>query len=266
MPRLMAAVTVLVAAAGASAAAAPDLRTVSMPWTVVAEPPPSGVASVSKGDLVLKQRLLPIGYATLVADATDLKTGNLVAAAGTALLQLKTEAGIGYCVAAAPKTTALFRARPGSPYLRACFLDADGDGRFDSSAEYEGMAIGLPSVTAKWPKHMHVLTAPIAYQVRAPGEYAPAMYAGIKFDGFAKLGGAPVFVDVYGPEAEGFGITRAWPRDQDGTGSLAKTGDVLILGAKLKVISNDGTTLQMRVDQTMPAGPFGIWQSRGYFF
>lgn len=263
----LAAALALAMATGASQAAGPDPRDVVLTWTVVPSDAAGSKIRAKPGDIVLRQRLLPVGYAALADDAFDLKTGNLVAAKGTPMLRMQSVQGVVYCAAADPKRAGLARAKPGSPYLRACFRDDQGDGSFESSAEYDGELLPLPSVSGRLPKTMHALTRSVAYAELPLQGYALPLFLGIRFDGFSGLSGAPVFEDVFGHDDETHSLARAWPRADDGRGALAKTGIVLIDGARIAVVENDGATLTLRIVDPVPAGPFGVRQfGRSHFF
>jgi hypothetical protein len=249
-----------------SALAAENDRSVTMPWTIQPFSPPDATITAMPGDIVLKQKLLPFGLATLSENATDEKTGNLVAPAGTTLLRLKLTTGAAYCVAADPKKTALARAKPGSPFLRACFVDADLDHRFESSAEYDGKAIPLPSVSGRLPKKMHLLVKPVPYAERPVEEYDGGAFVGIRYDGVSGLSGEPVFMDVFGRGDAFDSFNRSWPRSGDGTGSLSKIGSVLLNGARLEVIENDGRMLKLKIVRSMPTGSAGATQRGSHFF
>lgn len=243
-----------------------DPRYINLAWVVVPTATSTTIVDARPGDILLRQRLIPLGYATLAQDALDEKTGNLVAPASTPLLRLQATLGVVYCVAADPKPTALARAKPGSPYLRACFRDADADGRFDESAEYDGKVLPLPSVSGRLPKRMHPLTRPVGYVMQPLQSYSPDMFVGIRLDGASLLSGMPVFKDIYGHDDEIDGFNRAWPRKDDGTGAISKTGTVLLDGARITVLENNGSTLKVRVDTPIPAGVFSVTQLRGSSF
>lgn len=256
----------LIVAMSTARAADRDPREVTLAWIVAPQTTSAATIIAKPGDVVLKQPLVPLGYATLISDAVDAKTGNLVAPAGTPLLQLRATSGATFCVAANPKRTALARAKPGSPYLRACFQDVDADGRFESSAEYDGKPLTLPSVSGRFPKHRHALVSPAAYKKASLQDYQSDLFVGVRFDGFSKLSGEPVFKDVFGRGDETDSLNRAWPRSADGTGSLAKTGIVLINGARINVLENDGATLKLRIENSIPTGAFGVQQVGGNHF
>ena len=250
----------------AARSAGPDPRYVNLAWVVVPAAASATIIDAKPGDILLRQRLIPLGYAALAQDALDQKTGNLVAPASTSLLRLQAAVGVVYCVAADPKHTALARAKPGSPYLRACFRDADADGRFDESAEYDGKVLALPSISGRLPKRMHPLATPVGYVSQSLQSYSSASFVGIRLEGTSLLSGMPVFKDVYGHDDEIDGVNRAWPRQTDGTGPISKTGTVLLDGARITVLENNGSTLKVRIDKPIPAGVFNVTQLRGGSF
>lgn len=227
------------------------------------EAAPTDQITVHSGDLVLRQRLVPIGYITPDAEALDARSDKPLVPVGVALMRLMSNAGIIACVIAARPTKggadAFWVGFTGGD-RRICLSDMDKDGRFEGFVQYKGHVAGLPSINGRLPKTLHPLKAPVAYTTHDPRTLPMPFFLGIRYDGKSTLSGAPVFIDAFGQDGDVGTLNRGWPRADGGKGKLQPTGTVLLKGAVLDVIADSDDTLTIKVVKPFPIGIVGISQ------
>lgn len=235
-------------------------REVRAGWLVLppAELPPE--ATVHTGELVIRQRLVPIGYSTVDVNASD-DTGAVIVPAGTNMIRLIANTGIFECAIATENKGLSAFLVGGSIHI--CLQDKDKDGFFESYARYKGNVQGLPSMNGRLPKTLRALKAPVAYTNHDPRTLPTDYFIGIRYDGKSSLSGMPIFVDVFGSGKDVGSLDHAWPRADGGTGKLQATGRVLLKGAVFDVVANEADALTVRVMTPFPPGVFSISQFSG---
>lgn len=258
---LLALSPVIAARADDAGSSVKQARDVAAAWIVLPPDTVPAPRAVHPHDFVIRQRLVPIGYFTLDADAVDGGSGKLMLSAGAELFRLRANAGVVECAFQNQRRTV------GSTLIafgdvRVCLRDADGDGRFEDYAHYSGDVEGLPSVNGKLPKTLLPLKEPVGYSIRDPRSGPGDLFVGVRYEGKAPLTGAPLFMVAFGSGDHVGAIDRAWARDDAGKGKLGATGTVLLDGSVLQVTRLDGSDATVVIDKPLPAGVFGVSQFR----
>ena len=272
MPNIIPGYAVVMAAACcASNASAEDpaklAREVRSGWIVMPVEEAVYDKTVRHGDMVLHQRLLPLGYSTLDGDAVDGASGEIIVPRGTGMIRMMANTGIVECAIGLQKENLLGQSHADFSAVHVCLRDTDKDGRFDEYAHYNGSVEGLPSINGRMPKTLHALKTPVGYTRSDPRSMTTAYFLGLRHEGKAVLGGMPVFADVFGHDNKLGTLDRAWPRDNEGTGKTQPIGMVLLKGAMVEVVGDDGDGLKIHVTRPFPRGIFSINQvgSNGFY-
>ena len=234
----------------ASAAPKPALLTV---WQV--QPPASAVSEerlVGDGELVLKQALLPAGLATLDTEVADAGGVHLTVRPGTQLIAASTQGGRAYCALESlrpdRKTGALAPSKGG---LTLCFLDADGNGRFERVVQMP-MSISLPMVQGAIPKDVRPVD--LAYTPRPSAEIRGDYWVGIRYEQYFNIYGNRMFFLDYGHGDDKQSLTDFAKWKSKGPFPL----NVDAFGARVAVVAAEPKGARLRVEHALPAGPFAV--------
>lgn len=138
---------------------------------------PVGAVSAGFDAPFFQQKMLPAGLARLSADALPAE-GKAAVAAGTWLYEVvNAEGKKGYCISkdmsAGNQAKSLF-----IPALdkRPCFVDSDGDGRFDASFQvFEAYTVLSPPQPRGSIDGAKPMAAPVAFELADPAQYPVEM-------------------------------------------------------------------------------------------
>lgn len=228
-------------------------------WVILpdADPAPREM-SVKGGELILKQRAVPLGLARLDAPVADPK-GKFELAAGTELFALQSDVPI-YCVTGRRAPSGVSKWLLGGKNTQLCLVDADADGRLEGSFVALSPVAGLPTLTGKRPKQADPLVAPAAYRRADPRSITTPYWVGIEYQGKPLLYNRRNFAVSFG-NGDDKGSLTDWVY----TGAEFPASKSL-LRAQWTVLALEGDRLKVRIDQSMPAQPFGIMHSVTYRF
>lgn len=241
----------LVALAGMMCAASPGLarEEVNSPWFIQEIPVPTDVQTVRPGDFITRSPLLPLGIATLDQDAVSAVDDQALAPAGTQLYRLNEGwnyvpadkfPGVIYCTVAEVRQFKQFLGPTSG--ARLCLFDAQEDRQFDGWF-WKACGTGpVPAVRGSVPKKKSPLQR-LTYTVLDVKSMADPPFLGLRYVS-RNLGGGFRF--------ELTGLEKAENVDDD----LPDTGEVA--GIRFTVLSFTNGALNVRIDQTMPAGVFGF--------
>ena len=224
-------------------------------WIVQPDSAQLGERAVRDGGYVLKHRLLPPSLVELREDATDAKSGKVLAKAGDQLFGLLTSGAPVYCVGSVPKQNVARSLLFGSGNLQRCLIDSDRDGRLDGAFNAGNAIAGLPNFMRKRPKKPDAVAGG-AYTAVDPSTDKQQYFVGVRYEGRAAIigkGSVPTFSIRYGTE-DNVGSLTYDEVPKDGTFPISMT----VLGARFAVLARDAETIRVQVDEAMPEQLFGV--------
>jgi hypothetical protein len=254
----VAAIAVLCGLAVGSAQAAPaaeDERRYETVWNIQPDPAQLGERRVAIGEPVLEQRLLPIGLAIAEEDIQS-ASGDVLAEKGTQLFQLDVNRGKAYCVATVPRPSAFRSLMLGGGNLQRCFVDGDGDGRFDGQFNGGNPMRGVPFIEGKLPKTPKPASG--RYSTLPPEQFALQYTVRIALTE-AKVTASGKTAFSYRID---FGDAQTRQKLTDSIGGALGATD--ILDARWDAQAVDGKGARLAVTQVMPAQPFQVELTRRY--
>ncbi len=231
-------------------------------WIVQPDSAQTGERAVRDGDYVVKHRLLPPSLVELREDATDAKSGKVLAKAGDQLFGLLTSGAPVFCVNSVPKQNAARTLLFGSGNLQRCLIDSDKDGRLDGSFNAGNAIAGLPNFMRKRPKKPGAVAGG-AYVAVDPATDRQQYFVGVRYEGRAAIigkGSVPTFSIRYGTE-DNVGSLTYDEVPKDGAFPINMT----ILGARFAVLARDAETIQVKIDEAMPEQLFGVVVTTRYY-
>lgn len=243
------------------------LRDARSAWIIVPAENAPDTVMVHKGDMVLRQKLLPFGYAVTNVDAVDGDSPQVLVPAGTDMLRLVTASGILECSINAAKKTPFEKFNMSGEQIRYCLRDKDGDGRFEEYVRYRGSFAGMPSFDGRLPHSLYPLKAQVPYTVRRPEDLQSSYFVGIKYEGNLSAREAVDFSIVFGHDSDWDTLGGGWPHGDGGDGDAQATGRMMLGGARFVVLTNDDSGATVRVVAPFPDGALGITQhgTNGFF-
>ena len=221
-------------------------------WVIEPIDPPAGERLLASKEYVLKQRLLPTGLMRLPRAVGQAEAGAELAA-GTELIEVKSTAGIVFCEGQI-RSKKMIGGR-----LQVCFLDGDFDGRLESTFRSSSQAPALVMIGGLMPKKRMALAAPIAIDRADPATSQLGTFVAIERRNFFNIYSRESFMILFGSSEQQERIT--WPV-QFKAAEMPKELD--ILGARFTALRETGGRMAIRVDQAMPAQPFGVIQTMSY--
>jgi hypothetical protein len=245
--------TIIIAASAATAAlsiAAPAgaqerERLLSL-WMVEPAPPPEGVRHLGSKEYVLKQRLLPTGLAEI---GRSTLSGEIDAALteGTQLIEVKGASTPVYCEGE-------LKGRK-----QQCFVDADGNGSFESWFKAMSTTPAFVTISGKMPKTLQPLANPIPYKVLDPAQSKLDAFVAIERRNWFNIYSRESFMIVFGSEDKKERISQPI---QFKSAEMPK--ELTVLGARFTALSEADGKMAIKVHSSMPAQPFGVIQTVSY--
>lgn len=250
-----------VLAMGAALVPAPNPDYIETAWIVQADTAQVGERTVSDGEFVLRQRLLPPSLIELTEDAVDAKSGKTLASAGEQLFGLLTSGAPVFCVSGVPKQSLARSLFLGSGNLQRCLIDADADGRLDGSFNAGNAIPGLPNFARNRPKKPKPVTGG-SYRMIDPALHKENYFVAVRYEGrSATLKGALLTFSVrFGTDGNLGNLTRS--EMPEGT---SLPFDMSILDARFSVLARDGERIRVNVSRTIPEQRFGVVQTVRYY-
>lgn len=212
---------------------------------------------VADGEVVLRQKLLPLGLAVLGADVALPRGSRLVARRGAQLVRVGGPAGRIHCALETERTDRKGVVVPNKTGTTLCLLDGDGDGRFEGAFEGTGSVTGV-IVDALPPKQPVVVD--VAYEKRPVEEFVGDYWVGVRYEQYFNVyGNRMLFTDFGGRGAQEsltafdtFKSKGIFPRE------------VEALGAKLTILSAAPKGVRVRIDRALPPQPFSVVRTTTY--
>ncbi|MCE7797563.1 hypothetical protein LWE61_13510 [Sphingobium sufflavum] len=229
---------------------------VAVLWSIQAlDNPDLSERTVLDGEYVLRQKLLPMGLATLDGPAA-LTTGNrLHAKAGAQLVKASSDAGEAYCALETHRLDKAGAQIANSRGVTLCFLDANKDGRFESLFEVPG---GGVIVQGAVPDKRAAID--IGYATRPVGEMARSYWVGIRYEQYFNIYGNRMFFIDFGPEGQMTSLTDF--AKFKSAGPYPQT--FALLDSQFSVLEAQEKGIRLRVDKAIPAQPFGVFTYTSY--
>ena len=206
---------------------------------------------VRPGGVVTLSTLIPDHAAELTSDAIREGDGAIIAPKGEQLYSRDARGTIAYCTVSSRKvldSTSI--AQPNSAATDPCFIDRDGDGKFDESFRidsWNATYFGTAFISKK-----KVQIKPSPYKIISPDDFQQKFYAGVKYigTGISKkeqfslaIGGNSLATPIccsYLPAGD------QYPRTVD------------IFGGSYSILRNDRGVIRLRVEKSLPGSPFSI--------
>jgi hypothetical protein len=218
-------------------------------WMVGEPLVPAGERQVSRLDYVFKHRLLPTGLAALSDGSAAASAAGL--APDAQLIEVQTPGAIVFCDPVIRSKKLVGQAQP-------CFVDGDGDGRFEGSFFTTSVTKGILTIQGKRPGTPKAI-APLAYRRLDPSAFRERMFLGLQYRGNANIVGNHVFDVKYGNEEHSGSLTtRVLHKKRNIPGSTE------VLGGRFTILAASENGITVRIDQPLPPEPFGVLQTTTY--
>jgi hypothetical protein len=223
-------------------------------WVIAPNAPPPEPKLVKDGELVIENRLLPVAMARLERDLAVTLPGSLSVSAASQLYAVSSN--IGEKVFCSWDT--LVRAKdgtlvPNTGISTLCFLDREGDGRFDASFEaYPG--VGLPQIQMPMPKVKRLTVVDLPYATMPTDSFAGDLWVGLRYEQYFNIYGNRMLMVAYGGRGKNQTLTNFSKFKSKGPFPL-KVG---ALGAELSVLEarDDGSVI--RIDRPISLPFFAV--------
>lgn len=254
--RTKGAIAAWAAAAGLLVPAAPaaaQSRNLQSIWMIEPAPPPPGVRHLASKEIVLKQRLLPTALAELARPTSESETGATLAE-GTQLIEVTNGAGALFCEGDLQGSRQGGKLAGGRAQL--CFLDSDGDRRFESWFRSWSSTPALVMISGRMPKALKPLAAPLGYRLVDPTTSRIGAFVAIERRNFFNIYNRESFQIVFG---SGDMDKRITAPVQFKSEEMPK--EIHILGARFTALSEADGKMAIEVHSAMPAQPFGVVQT-----
>ena len=237
-------------------------REFSSMWLVQASDQPLGARSVNDGELVFRNRLLPLSLIRLGADAIDQESGNVVAGAGTQLFGLMTRGAPIYCVVGRREPSSAMRILWNGGNRQICLVDFEKDGTLDAHFTVGNQVMGVPNFSGRRPREPDALASAVTYESLPPDQIATNYFVGVRYEGVIGLLSrrrTPVFSVVFGSESS----------EEQLTGDVrpVRRSDpwlVTPLMAEFTVHAINGDTIDIDVRRNVPPQPFHVVRTMTY--
>ena len=235
----------LLAVSSSATAAGRQLTTV---WMVGDSLVADGTRDVARLDHVLKHRLLPAGLAELTSGSADASQG---LAAGTQLVEIQSAGALVFCDPGIRGQKLVGHAQP-------CLVDADKDGSFEGVFWTTSVTKGMLTVQGKMPKKPKAI-GPLSYRRLDPGQFKGELFVGLQYRGDANLFSNQVFEVKYGSEEKTGSLTERIVHKKSNI-----PGSTEFMGGRFTILSATPTGIRIRLEQPVPAQPFGVFQTTTY--
>ncbi|MEM6476091.1 MAG: hypothetical protein AAF687_07990 [Pseudomonadota bacterium] len=210
--------------------------------------------ALSKGDNVLRQRLVPKKLAVVAGDVERDDGKDRWAKAGDQMFGAKVGDYDAYCVLKSKMnvTAGMFLLPTKSRMLKQdCFIDSNNDGKLDQRFEADPGIGVLPNVARSEPRAFYDL-APVAFTEIDPVEFADDSWVALEFRGGGGKKDKPAELRI---RYRYDGKTRKISAKYIGAESFPS--DAYLLGAQIEFRKLDNGKLTAAVKQPMDAG-FGV--------
>ena len=245
------------AAAAAARMAEEDQRFFSSAWRIAASSEPLGRRTVSDGDYVLRNRLLPRSLVRLTADAVEPGSNKVIASAGTQLFGLNSRNAAIWCVVGRRDPGIAMRLLVADVGNRqVCLVDRDKDGDLDGHFRVSNQVRGVPNFSGYLPRELEPLAA-AAYEALTPEQIEVDYFVGIRFEGIALMPARPVFSVTFGNE-------RSRERLSDVVRPRAENPVVKIMDSEFEIVARNGEALEIEVRRPIPPQPFQVIRTIAY--
>lgn len=238
-----------------------DEREIRTNWTISpisllddASPDQSGAITktVSSGDFVAKQRLLPKRAAVLNEAVRDIK-GKELAAAGSQLFSLDSGSGDVFCLARDPQLNPVGALLIGAAVQIVCLKDNNSDGVFDGLFKKKTEQYALPIMSGKHRKKLREIQGG-SYSEIMPTELERGYFVGVEYKGKPLFESHRNFRIAFGDGNSTNGLTK-WISTKDS--EFPKT--MKVLGGSFEILSlRKNGDLDVRVDESLPEQPFTV--------
>jgi len=212
---------------------------------------PALIRTVSSGDLIIKQRLVPLKAAKLLTPLVN-KKGKQLAAAGDELYGLSSGSGAVYCLAKTPTINPLGALLIGAVIKALCFKDMDQDGVFDGQFNKKIQRFALPVISGKHSKKLKPVSGG-SYEPLDPKKMKRQYFVGVEYEGKPLLYARRNFRIVFG-DAKSKDQLSNWFYTEGKNYPQTKS----VLGGKFTVLSEKDGDLDIRIDQPLKEQPFSV--------
>jgi hypothetical protein len=223
-------------------------------WMIAPNAPSPAPRLVKDGELLVKNRLLPVAMARLEMDLAPSLAGSLSVSAKSQLYAVRSSTG--EKVFCAWET--LVRAKngvltPNTGISTLCFLDKQSDGRFDASFEaFPG--VGLPQIQMPMPKENKLVSVDLPYTMLPPDMFTGDLWVGLRYEQYFNIYGNRMLMVAYGGRGKNQTLTNFSKFKSKGPFPL----QVGALGAQLTVLAagDDGSVI--RIDRPISLPVFAV--------
>lgn len=223
-------------------------------WMIAPSAAPSAPRLIKDGELVVRNRLLPVAMARLERDFALSLPGSLSVSADSQLYAVGSSTGEKvFCAWDTLVRTKDGTLSPNTGISTLCFLDREGDGRFDAYfAAYPG--VGLPQIQMPMPKEKRLAAVDLPYAIIPADSFAGDVWVGLRYEQYFNIYGNRMLMVAYGGRGKRQTLTNFSKFKSKGPFPL-KIG---ALGAQLTVLEarDDGSLI--RIDRPISLPVFAV--------
>jgi hypothetical protein len=221
-------------------------------WKILPATDAGKELDINSGEVVTLTKMVPEKSTELTSNVLRANDGAILAMKGEQLYARPARGAIAYCAKSSRKViNANIIGAPNSAATDPCFIDRDGDGKFDESFRidtWNATLFGLAFVSKK--------SVPInlaSYNEISSSYVMDTYYVGIKYIGTNLISGREQFSLAFGGRDLSTVVCCAvTPKEDD----YPRTLD--IMGAKYTITRNRKGSIHVIVNTAMPAGDFSV--------
>lgn len=248
-------VIALFALAAASAGSAAPRQGVNLVWSIApAENADLTEHTVKDGEIVLRQKLVPLGLAILGGDVIEPSGNKLVAKRGGQLVEAGFADGRAFCALDTVRIDKSGVEVPNNRGVTLCFVDRERDGRFDMTFEAAGAGGGTGVIIqGTLPKTPQIVDMP--YEEHPVSELRGDFWVGIRYEQYFNIYGNRMLMTDIG----GRGVTMPLTSFATFKSKGVYPQKVSVLGANITLIAPEEKGTRLRVENAMPTQPFALY-------
>ena len=207
--------------------------------------------SVTDGEYLVKQRLLPIGLATLDGDVQLPAGSRIVVRAQTQLVRVLTQNGKLFCALESLLKSKDGSLQPNKSLLVLCLHDSDSNGRLDQAFEVLGSKSGV-IMQGRLPKKPKLID--MGYREIPVTQFKGDYWVGVRYEQYFNIYGNRMLMTDFGGRGETQSLTAFDTFKSKGT-YPRETG---VLGGRFTILAAEPTSIRVRIEKSLPLQPFSV--------
>lgn len=227
-------------------------ESISLAWIIE---PSNDVApreiTVADGEYVVKQRLLPIGLATLDSDVQLPAGSRILVRSQAQLVRVLTQNSKLFCA-----LESMLKAKDGSlqpnksPFI-LCLNDTDSNGQLDQAFEMPVSKSGV-IMQGRLPKKPQSID--VGYSEVPGTQFKGDYWVGVRYEQYFNIYGNRMLMTDFGGRGEMQSLTAFDTFKSKGT-YPRETG---VLGGRFTILAVEPKSIRVRIDKSLPLQPFSV--------